>query len=100
VTAGAILDKTRTPLTSWFAAAWHVTSQQNGVSAMRLKQLLGLGSYQTAWTMLHKLRRARTRPDRDRLSCAVEVDETYVGGNAAGVHGRPGAIRVDGAHPR
>jgi hypothetical protein len=80
VTAGTIFDKTRIPLTSWFAAAWYVTSQQNGVSAMRLKQLLGLGSYQTAWTMLHKLRRAMVCPDRERLSCAVEVDETYIGG--------------------
>ena len=80
VTAGTIFDKTRTPLTSWFAAAWYVTSQKNGVSAMELKQALGLGSYQTAWTMLHKLRRVMACPDRDRLSCAVEVDETYVGG--------------------
>ena len=88
VTAGTIFDKTRTPLTSWFAATWYVTNQKNGVSAMGLKQVLGLGGYQTAWTMLHKLRRAMVCPDRDRLSCAVEVDETYVGGNEPGVHGR------------
>jgi len=88
VTAGTIFDKTRTPLISWFAATWYVTRRKNGASAMGLKQVLGLGSYQTAWTMLHKLRRAMVCPDRDRLSCAVEVDETYVGGNELGVHGR------------
>ena len=88
VTAGTIFEKTRTPLSTWFAATWHVASQKNGVSAMALQQVLGLGSYQTAWTMLHKLRRAMVRPERERLSGAVEVDETYVGGSEAGVHGR------------
>ncbi len=55
---------------------------------MGLQQLLGLGSYQTAWSWLHKLRRAMVRPGRDRLQGCVEVEETYVGGNEEGVHGR------------
>ena len=59
---------------------WWVTSQKNGVSAKGLQQNLGLGSYQTAWCWLHKLRRAMVRPGRDPLSGLVEVDETYVGG--------------------
>lgn len=88
VTAGTIFDKTRTPLTTWFAAVWYVTSQKNGVSALGLQRALGLGSYQTAWAMLHKLRRAMVRPDRERLSGVVEVDETYVGGEEPGVRGR------------
>lgn len=61
---------------------------------MGLKQGLGLGSYQTAWTILHKLRRAMVCPFRDRLSGAVEVDETYVGGNEPGVHGRQTAQKA------
>jgi transposase-like protein len=88
VTAGTIFDRTRTPLTTWFAAIWHVTSQKHGVSALGLQRVLGLGSYQTAWTMMHKLRRAMVRPDRDRLSGTVEVDETFVGGVEPGVDGR------------
>ena len=52
------------------------------------KQVLGLGSYQTAWSWLHKLRRAMVRPHRDRLNGCVEVDETYVGGEEEGVRGR------------
>lgn len=88
VTAGTVFDKTRTPLTTWFAAAWYATNQKHGVSALGLQRVLGLGSYQTAWTMLHKLRRAMVRPDRDRLAGDVEVDETYVGGQEPGVHGR------------
>ncbi len=88
VTAGTIFDKTRTPLTTWFAAVWYVTNQKNGVSALGLQRVLGLGSYQTAWAMMHKLRRAMVRPDRDRLSGVVEVDETYVGGEEPGVRGR------------
>ena len=88
VTAGTIFDKTRTPLTSWFAATWYVTNQKNGVSALGLKQVLGLGSYQTAWTMLHKLRRAMVCLGRDRLSGVVEVDETYACGSEPGMQGR------------
>jgi transposase-like protein len=88
VTAGTIFDKTRTPLPTWFAAVWYVTSQKHGVSALGLKRALGLGSYETAWTMMHKLRRAMVRPDRDRLSGVVEVDETFVGGVEPGVDGR------------
>lgn len=78
VTAGTIFDKTRTPLRVWLAAAWYVTNQKQGVSAMGLQRVLGLGSYSTAWTMLHRLRRAMIRPDRERLKGVVEVDETYL----------------------
>ena len=78
VTAGTIFDKTRTPLPVWLAAAWYLTNQKQGVSALGLQRVLGLGSYQTAWTMLHRLRRAMVRPDRERLKGEVEVDETYL----------------------
>ncbi len=88
VTAGTIFQDTRTPLTAWFRAMWWVTSQKTGVSALGLQRVLGLGSYQTAWAWLHKLRRAMVRPGRDRLSGRVEVDETYLGGLEEGVHGR------------
>lgn len=88
VTAGTIFHRTRTPLTVWFAAAWHVTSTKNGVSAKTLQRLLGFGSYQTAWTMLHRFRAAMVRPGRDRLAGTVEVDESYVGGPEKGVRGR------------
>ena len=78
VTAGTIFDKTRTPLRVWLAAAWYLTNQKQGVSALGLQRVLGLGSYQTAWAMLHRLRRAMVRPERERLSGIVEVDETYL----------------------
>lgn len=88
VTAGTVFARTRTPLRTWFAAAWYVTNQKHGVSALGLKRVLGFGSYQTAWAMLHKLRRAMVRPGRDRLAGDVEADETYVGGVEPGVRGR------------
>lgn len=88
VTAGTILDKTRTPLTTWFEAAWHVTTAKNGLSAKTLERTLGV-SYRTAWTMLQRYRVAMVRSERDRLSSAVEVDETLVGGvERGGKHGR------------
>ncbi len=88
VTAGTIFQDTRKPLRLWFRTIWHVTSQKNGASAMGLQRVLGLGSYLTAWTWLHKLRRGMVRPGRDRISGRIEVDETYVGGEEASVHGR------------
>jgi hypothetical protein len=88
VTAGTVFEKTRVPLTTWFAAAWYVTNQKFGASALGLQRVLGLGSYQTAWTMLHKLRRAMVRPGRELLRGDVEVDETYVGAEDGGVGGR------------
>lgn len=86
--AGTIFEGTRKPLRTWFMAMWFVTSQKNGVSALGLQRVLGLGSYETAWTWLHKLRRAMVRPGRDCLSGTVEVDETYVGGPEKGKWGR------------
>ena len=80
VTAGTVFQDTHTSLVLWFRAAWCITSQKNGASAATLQQTLGLGSYQTAWAWLHKLRRAMVRPGRDQLHGTVEVDETFVGG--------------------
>jgi len=78
VTAGTLFSKTRTPLRVWLAAAWYLTNQKQGVSALGLQRVLGLGSYQTAWMMLHRLRRAMVRPDREPLNGVVEIDETYL----------------------
>lgn len=104
VTSGTIFHGTRQPLTTWFRAIWWVTSQKTGASALGLKRVLGLGSYETAWTWLHKLRRAMIRPGRDRLSGRIEVDETHVGGEKPGKRGRGAsgkslvviAVEIDG----
>ena len=88
VTAGTIFQDTRTPLRVWFQAMWWVTTQKNGASALGLQRVLGLPRYETAWTMLHKLRRAMIRPGRDLLTGRVEVDESYVGGLEEGLPGR------------
>jgi transposase-like protein len=96
VTAGTIFQDSRLPLRLWCRAIWQVTSQKNGASALGLQRVLGLGSYQTAWTVLHKLRRAMVRPGRDKLGGRVEVDETLVGGETPGRRGRgvPGQALV------
>lgn len=88
VTAGTIFHRSRTPLGLWFAAAWQITSQKNGVSALGVQRSLGLGSFQTAWAMLHRYRAAMVRPGRGRLSGHVEVDEAYVGGVESSGWGR------------
>ena len=86
--AGTIFEGTRKPLRTWFQAIWYVTSQKFGGSALGLKRVLGFGSYQTAWSWLHKMRRAMVCSGRDRLRGRVEVDESYVGGEEKGAHGR------------
>lgn len=80
VTAGTIFQDTRKPLRLWFQAMWWVVGQKNGASAVGLNCVLGIGSDKTAWTWLHKLRRAMVRPGRELLTGEVEVDETFVGG--------------------
>jgi transposase-like protein len=87
VTAGTIFDRTRTPLTVWFTACWLFATQKDGISALALQRSLEIGSYQTAWAMLGRLRSVLVRPGRDRLSGTVEADETYIGGEEAGLAG-------------
>src|ERR1022692_3182744 len=88
VTAGTIFQDTRTPLRLWFQAMWWMTTQKNGASALGLQRVLGLKSYETAWTWLHKLRSAMVRPGPDLLTGRVEVDECYLGGLEEGLRGR------------
>ena len=86
VTAGSVLHRTRTSLREWFWAAYLVTTHTPGMSALQLQRQLGIARYETAWTMLHKLRRAMLRPQREPLRGRVEVDETYIG-NQEGLRG-------------
>ena len=80
VAAGTIFQDTRNPLKAWFTAIWWITTQRYGASAEGLQQVLGMGSYKTAWTWLHKIRKAMVRADRPKLSGVIEVDEAYIGG--------------------
>jgi transposase-like protein len=86
-TAGTIFHRSHSPVSTWFAAVWLVTSQKNGLSAQGLQRVLGFGSDETAWAWLHKLRRAMVRPDRERLCGIVEVDESFIGGQTPGRKG-------------
>ncbi|MDN5825519.1 MAG: IS1595 family transposase [Micrococcaceae bacterium] len=88
VTAGTVLERTRTPLTVWFEAAWLMVADKSGVSATHLHRVLPIASYQTAWTLLAKLRSVMGAADAEPLSGRVEVDETFFGGPRPGVRGR------------
>jgi len=87
LTAGTILHNTRTPLTVWFWAAYLMTTDKRGLSALLLQRQLGLRRYETAWMMLHKFRRATVNLPREALRGEVEVDDTWVGGAQAGLRG-------------
>jgi transposase-like protein len=97
--AGTIFEQTKTGLARWFLAIFLVTASKGGISAMELQRQMGFASYQTAWTWLHKIRKAMVRPERTPLSARVEADETYLGGPKPGRPGRgaAGKTRVAGA---
>jgi transposase-like protein len=87
VTAGTILHNSKTPLTTWFWAAYLMTTDKRGLSALLLQRQLGIGRYETAWMILHKLRREMINRAREPLWGEVELDETWVGGTQAGLRG-------------
>lgn len=78
VTAGTIMHRTHLPLRTWFLAAHLISTHSNGISALQLQAKLGIGSYKSAWLLLHKLRRAMVDPERDPLEGMIEVDETSI----------------------
>lgn len=88
VKVGSIFESSRLPLKTWFYAIWWMTSQKTGVSALNLQNNLGLGSYRSAWLLLHKIRNAMINADRNLLRGDVEVDEAFVGGFRSGQTGR------------
>ena len=87
LTAGTILHNTKTPRTLWFWAAYLMTTDKRGVSALLLQRQLGLRRYETAWMMLHKLRRAMVNAARKPLHGEVEIDDTWIGGPQPGIKG-------------
>ncbi|PZS37752.1 MAG: IS1595 family transposase, partial [Pseudonocardiales bacterium] len=87
VTAGTLFDRRRTPLTVWFTACWMFATGKGGMSALSLQRALQIGSYPTAWAMLHRLRSVLVCPGREWLTGMVEVDETFIGGEEAGLRG-------------
>jgi hypothetical protein len=85
LTSGTILHNTKTPLTLWFWAAYLMTTDKRGVSALLLQHQLGLQRYETAWMIPHKLRRATVNAVREPLHSQVEIHDTWVGGTQAGI---------------
>ena len=88
ITNGTIFHKSTKPLLIWFHAVWWIIAQKNGVSAKGLQKILGLGSYRTSWTWLHKFRRLMVLSGRSKLKGIIEVDEMFVGGKKSGKRGR------------
>ena len=88
VTAGTVMHRSRQPLTSWFWAAYLVTTHTPGMSALQFQRQMGLSSYRTSFMMLHKLRAALVKEGREKLRGTVEIDESYIGGKEAGPGGR------------
>lgn len=88
VRAGTIFDSSRLSLKTWFHAIWWVASQKTGISALNLQKNIGLGSYRSAWLLLHKIRNAMIQVERSHLQGELEVDEAFIGGVRSGKRGR------------
>ena len=103
LTAGTILHSTRTPLTVWFWATYLMVTDKRGISALLFQEQLGLSRYETAWMLLHKLRRAMVNAAREPLYGEVEIDDTWIGGPQPGLRGSRQLNDFDnvkGTHPR
>ena len=108
LTAGTVMERTRTPLSIWFWAAYLVSSHTPGISAVQFQRQLGLNRYETAFQILHKLRAGMVRPGRDRIGGQprdhVEIDELWVGGRTRGegrgVHNQSLVIAAVEVRPR
>lgn len=81
------MNSSKSPITYWFKAMLWFTTRKSGISSSRMKELLGFGTYRTAWTWLQKLRRRTIRDDREKLSGRVELDEFFIGGKRSGNRG-------------
>jgi len=89
VRAGTVMQDSKLLARVWLTAMWLFATQKDGISAKSLQDNVGINSYQSAWLLLHKLRVAMIRSDRDQLAGIVEVDEDYIGGlNEGGKRGR------------
>jgi len=88
ITLGTIFEQSNKPLTLWYRTIWAMVVQKNGISAIGIQRIMGFGSYQTAWTWLHKLRMLTVLSTRNKLNGRVEVDETLLGGKRKGKRGR------------
>ena len=86
LTSETVMQRSRIPLSTWFWGAFLITSLTPGMSALQFQKMLGIKRYETAFNMLHKLRAAMIRPERDGIGgeWPVEIDETFVGGKTQG----------------
>lgn len=84
LTSGTAMHGSHEPLLKWFFAAYHITTETPGISAVQLQRQLGLKRYETVFNMLHKLRSSMVNPERTKIKGNVEVDETYIGGPTTG----------------
>jgi len=80
------MQSSHMPLSTWFWGAYLMTTQTPGQSAIQFQRQLGIATYETAFTMLHKLRAGMVRPDRDTIGAPhpIEIDECYIGGHTRG----------------
>lgn len=100
LTAGTVMQSSHTPLSTWFWGAYLMTSLTPGISAVQFQRQLGIGRYETAFQLLHKLRSGMVRTERDSIGAdhPVEVDEAFIGGATRGEgHGVHHKVCVVGA---
>jgi transposase-like protein len=96
LTAGTIFEGTRKPLRLWFRAMWCLATQKEGDTATRMRRVLHLHSYQTAWAWLHKLRHAMAGLEQDRLAGSNRRERLRISAEPSPSYGK---LRQSGAVP-
>jgi transposase-like protein len=84
VLAGTIFQDSKLPLWKWFAAVYLMCESKKGISALQIKRMLKIGSYESAWFLCHRIRAAMHDDNPEPLLGVVEVDETFFGGTVRG----------------
>lgn len=98
MTVGTVFEKSKVPLSKWFVAVWYLVNCRNGISSHELGRAIGVGQ-DTAWFMLHRIRKGMEQSGGGKMDGEVEADETFVGGRAANMHKHVRERKVAGRGP-
>jgi transposase-like protein len=95
IKVGTIFEDSPITLDKWLLAMWMLANCKNGVSSYEISRATGI-TQKSCWFMLQRLRLALQGEDGGKLSGEVEVDESFIGGEARNMHKDVKARKIQG----